>query len=108
MHKLKHLYNSNGTLLTKEELNHKYELHITDMTYISLINAIPNTWKLLMKNNYSTYANETRQKDEIIIGGKKYAIKELTNQILYWHLVNKIIKPPTAINWISEFPFLND
>jgi len=78
------------------------------MDYNSLLHAIPSSWKAIM-NNLNVPKNTYLSKDEIALENNIHKIESLTNDTVYWHMLSKIIKQPTAIDrWISRFPFLHD
>ena len=107
--KLKDLYKQTGSILSRNELNHKYGLSVKCMTYNSLMHAIPDKWKKAMMEDFRIGVMGMEDVKEIILGDKSYDIEELTSGTLYWHLMAVITKQPTSIeHWISEFPFLND
>ena len=60
-------------------------------------------------NNLNVPKNTYLSKDEIALENNIHKIESLTNDTVYWHMLSKIIKQPTAIDrWISQFPFLHD
>lgn len=110
-HGIKHLqdlYHDALGLLGPDALSRKFNLHINKMAYNSLIHAIPSKWKHVMLNN--NHGEKMKDDDlTITVNGERIGIESVKSHMLYWHLVNKITKPPTAIDkWVSEFVFLND
>lgn len=107
---LKDIIHATGIFLTKEQLRAKYKIDIQAMSYNSLIHAIPQNWKKVLKERKNELiCNSTESSNLIYIADKQYNMHTLTNKTIYWHLLNRFTKQPTAIDkWISEFPFLND
>ena len=109
---IKDIIYTNGTILSLEDLYDRYKIKTDFLTLYSLVHAIPKKWR-----NYLTHETtinvptNTDSTAEIIIriNGQIYPINNLTSKIIYWILIDRIKKPPAAIDkWMSEFPFLND
>ena len=116
---IKDIINNDGTILTIDELQTKFNFKPDPMLYNSLIKAIPSVWKSHLKSKTSSYKmnpnntepnNLDERKDWYFgIEGINYHISKLKSQTLYSLLISRIAKPPTCLDkWIDEFPFLND
>jgi hypothetical protein len=106
--RLKDIYN-HGDLMTKEQLSAKYNFNIDTLTYNGIIDAIPKQWRGFMTKYTAQNEYKDKLEDEVYITGKYIKISSLNNQMIYWHLLDRIIKPSTVLSkWMEEFPFLND
>ena len=78
------------------------------MPYNGLMQAVTNTWKRLMLDERHLEKSKDCE-PFIIVSDKRIDLVSVESYMLYWHFVNKIMKPPTSIDkWVSEFIFLND
>ena len=95
--------------MTREQLMVKYKLNVDTLTYNGIIDAIPKHWRACMTKYSAENEPKDKSDDEVYIADRRVKISTLSNQMLYWHLLDRIIKPPTALSkWMEEFPFLND
>jgi hypothetical protein len=101
---LGHIIHEDGRIMSKEELNNKYEIDVKYMDYLSLVSAIPKEWKLLLHGNLE---------DECVLNfipyvqlGHKHALfKNMKCKEIYWHIVNSLVVTPTAVyKWQEEYP----
>jgi hypothetical protein len=100
---VKDILSESGEILTLNELNESYKLNIGFMEYCSLKNSIPKEWIERLKNNKLSV--ETKEMEKSF---HEYVAK-LQSSKVYWKMIVKYIKTPTAIEqWISEFPFFDD
>lgn len=107
--RIKDLYNTNGGRMTKEQLSVKYNVSVDTLFYNGLINAIPIQWREIMTKYNEEDRLTEKANDDIYIQNKYVKISSLNNRMLYWHLLNRITKPPTVLSkWMDEYPFLND
>ena len=105
---LRDLYHDSGGLLAHDELGLKFNLRINQMSYNSLIQAIPKKWKEVMASEQNFVTLNTVE-PQITVNDKRMGLDSIKSYMLYWHFVNNLQKPPTAIDkWISECLFLND
>ena len=75
--KIRDIVDRNGTILTKDELQAKYNFTINIMDHNSLIHAIPKTWKRLIKDSLLNDENGTI----LHITGDK--IKDMDSKSIY-------------------------
>ena len=96
--------NAEGIMLSKGALEQKYGFQIPvidQMAYNGLIDPIPMAWR-----NNTCNKNDNLQ-NKYITGDFVFNIRKLTNRMVYENLLNRICKPPTAVEkWIDLYPFL--
>jgi hypothetical protein len=72
------LVDDNGQIMNKQKLEHKLQFQIKPLRYESLISAIPNEWKRILKHNQNLNSNYLVFRDPgIIINNMKRRITEL-------------------------------
>jgi hypothetical protein len=83
------LYDTNTEIMSIEQLSQKYCFRINTMSYNSLLQAIPKTWKQSMGTNKPR--REAKRPDTlVIIDNKKLCLESINSQMVYWHFINKI------------------
>ena len=107
------IININGSLMTLDELNAKYEMNINNLTYNTIISAIPKEWKVKLKTenyNFQNYDNNMNiDIPHMYIKSKQKNILELESKDINNELIARKIKPLTVIDtWLDIYPFLND
>ena len=91
------------------ELKQRTACEMSQMKYNSLISAIPNSWKGIIKENFMILDNTLRSSYEPYLKIKLILkpLSKITNKQIYLTLISKNIKTPTSIEtWINIFPFL--
>jgi hypothetical protein len=87
-----------------EELRNKYNCPNSALNYNALKDAIPQIWRKILKKQPITDTFNITQ-DEPTIKSHKLTIpfKNITNQTLYWIIINKIkTEPVTKTKWKTE------
>ena len=56
---MKHLLNQQGTFLTYQEFMQKYTIHVNFVNYLSIIDAIPVSWKKTVIDNKNDQKQDT-------------------------------------------------
>ena len=102
-----------GELLTHAEMRHKFQsVNIDTMKYNSLVSAIPQRWKSVLKSlpKPSVYENVEDQCVPKVYHKNQFTpITCLRNKDFYRILVDTYFKPPTAISkWCDLYPESND
>ena len=91
--------NSNGTIMTKEDLQNNINFVADQMEYNSLVSAIPDGWRQMIKNqSIPLKDNETY----IHLKGVRKNINEAKRRDFYKSLISRIKKLPTAIQKWTE------
>ena len=75
----------------------KRKFNVDDWSYISLVDAIPRDWKIILKSETDNRINRTATLEENIdytinIGERTLKIDKLTNKLIYNSLRNKVSK----------------
>ncbi len=95
--------NAEGIILSKGALEQKYDFQIDEMAYNCLIDAIPTAC-----GNNTCHKKDNLQ-NEYLVGGFVFDIRKLTNRMVYENLLNRLCKPPTAVEkWIDLYPLLGN
>jgi len=102
---VKYIYNNN-IILTKEQLEERYHIHIPDMKYNSLISALPKNWKKLL-SLCDNLNDPIVDRSETYIYPIQKDIKLVSNKDIYSCLIKTVALRPTAESkWIEYYPFL--
>ena len=87
-----------------EELCNKYNCPNSVLSYCALKDAIPQSWKKILKDQPIPSTTLVIQ-EPIMTKSKKIVIplKNITNQTLYWIMINKKqTEPVTKVKWMRE------
>ena len=98
--------NSNGTIMTKEDLQNKFNFVVGQMEYNSLVSAIPDGWRQTIKNQ-----SVPLKDNEIYIHlkGVRKNLNEAKCRDFYKSLISRIKKLPTAIQkWKEVYDIKED
>ena len=99
------LLDKNGKFHTLDEFNKMYNVGANFLEYLAVCKAIPKTWIICIR---SKETDGLKYIEDINVKRYNY-ITNTTSKLVYWDLINDIVKQPTAIqHWIEEFPFLHD
>ena len=94
----------NGNLLSYNQLIQKYGNHITFFNYISLLDAIPQKWRNLMKNNTILKINPIEETIFISLNKTETPVNILKSKQVYWFLNQQnIIKPNCIKKWFDKY-----
>ena len=97
------ILNINGTFLTSQEIENKYNLKCNALSYNSLKDAIPATWRKIVKTmNISVNCISFDEQIHLKVGKIYKPISLVTNKEIYWTFVNKIQEEPIIINKLSQ------
>ena len=104
--KVMHILDQNSKILNKDNLNLSLDTNLTQLSYNSIISAIPKEWKQKIKEIGTR--PENRSSDEIQINVDKLVpISNITSKKIYNELIRFRSKPPTSLkSWIELYPFL--
>ncbi len=91
------------------ELSNKYQFTVRQLQYMSLIDAIPSTWKFSYKKNViSCNTKLNKAKGKSIVGEMVDKVNCLKSATVYQILIQRLNIVPTAEEkWVEEFPALN-
>ena len=90
-----------GKVLSCNNLNEKFNIDLSIMSYNSLYSAIPRSWKTIVKN---TVRIEVDTSIMLSINNKKKCIEKITSKEIYWELVRKYgVKPKSCLKWESLY-----
>jgi hypothetical protein len=93
------LVDDTGQIMSKQNLEHQLQDQIKPLRYESLISAIPNEWKKLLKHNQNLNNNYLVFRDtSIIVNNIKRRITDLKAREIYWLLLKPIMERPTSEN----------
>jgi len=108
--RITHIIDRNNKLLTLPDFNAKFKINIPQWRYNSIISAIPQNWKSILKKE--AYKNTDSQEIEsnepyIRIGRTLKTLSKITSKEIYNTKLEKKTKLPTAIEtWVNIYPFL--
>jgi hypothetical protein len=110
IHIIHDLVTQQGDFLSLAEIETKYNLKGNFLTYNSLKDAIPKTWRVKLKTiNVAENAINNQELPYIEINKKKVNLQMITNKLIYWKLVNEIcVQPVTKDKWIKELKLDKD
>ena len=100
---IQHLIDDKRQVATKQYLDEKYDVTIPQMSYNSIVSAIPSNWKKEIENdpNIANYYVFNDYKIQLNETSKK--IIEFSTKDLYWHILSKKAKRPTSEeSWETE------
>ena len=104
------IIDDNGNFLSCQQLNHKLNISMPIMKYNSIIHAIPNRWKIILKQKVPhTELENQKLTDEphVNINNNQTPISNIKNKQIYQNVISTKVKEPTAIEkWIISYPFL--
>ena len=84
----------NGQILSRQELEEKYNLKVNDLEYIGIINAIPREWRVTLGVCGSIEMIDSKPHIEKLFKRKK------PNKEIYDYLIRKNLKRPIAfLTW---------
>ena len=110
--RIKDIINETNNFLSLELLKVKFNVKCNTLEYESVLHAIPEKWKEMMKKvarGKTNFGGKVSSDPCTGCGIQTICIKNLSNKKIYWCLVNEIIKQPIAIDkWLSQFVFLLD
>ena len=105
--KVNDLLNRNGNIMTFVEIQNSNYLNVNTPYINSLLYSIPREWKKKIQSMASKY--EERPHFNLKLNMKSVSIFKVTSSKIYWEIINRIIKKPTALDtWLDLFPFLED
>ena len=108
--KLKDIIDNNWKLITKHSLEQKLQNRISILRYMSIIKAIPISWKEKIKkvnDNLDIHTLVITEEPHIKIKNKFKILEKVTSKEIYMSLIKKITALPTSINtWVDTYPFL--
>ena len=103
--KINDLLNVNGKFMLPNDLKEKKNWKISILRINSLLSAIPRTW--IAKIEKSNFIYKEIPRATIMVRKCVKQISKLLSADIYWDLITKVTKPPTAIStWMDLFPFL--
>ena len=91
------LLNDKGAFMSYDELISYHNFYCHQLSYISLLDAIPPVWRRKLKQSY---IRERTLYDVpyLYIENSKKDIRSVTSKQLYWKLINKLKVEATCIN----------
>ena len=97
------LYTENGTCRSKIEIEQLSNRNIDQMQYNSIFNAIPKTWRVLLKNPDQQPTIIPLNESIIFkLNNKTINIQNVKCKDFYLALISTVTKPPTAISKWAE------
>jgi hypothetical protein len=85
------IINQDGSFLTHQQLEEKYNIKCNFLKYNTLKDAIPSTWRKMLKNKrIPENAVSLNEQIHINIGKTEKALCNLTNKDVYWVFINEI------------------
>jgi hypothetical protein len=102
------LLDKEGNVISKAEMEKKYDIRCKQLQYESLIHAIPKAWKIELKKHKGLNLNYHVIKQCMVVCGKTRVNHEAINtKTLYWHLVSTKSERPTSENkWAEKLEFI--
>ena len=93
-----------GKVLSRNNLNEKFDIDLSIMSYNSLYSAIPRLWKTVVKN---TERIEVNTNIMISVNKKEKLIEKISSKEIYWELVRKYrVKPKACLKWENLYDLL--
>lgn len=99
------IFDNTGTYISLNQLNGKFNIEMDVMTYNSLKDAIPRSWRKIVKNSHGIQVI-----DEIKVQVNKIEkkLESITSKELYWHFINNKYKRGTAMSkWEDIFDLVH-
>ena len=94
---IRHVVDDNGNILSKNELEMTYGCNIKQMSYNSLISALPKKWLMIIKNKDCTQYVPPNGEVQVRIDQRLRNIKDITCKDFYWTFVKRITATPKCI-----------
>ena len=91
-----HIFKTDGTVMTKVEIENKYNFTIKDMDYNSLVHAIPTEWKKLLKGKNAVMYIHADYCYKIHINKVAYNVSTLKCKDFYWEFVSSRSELPKS------------
>lgn len=104
---INNLFDGNGCIIGRAQLEARYDADIDIMLYNSVISAIPQSWKKLLKNvPLHVEALQHEEMPHISLNGRMYSIQLIYNKVVYWSFIRHKFTPPISIGtWQTKFSF---
>jgi hypothetical protein len=100
---LQQLLDEHGLLISKENLEKKYNMRCRGLQFEGLIHAIPNAWKKQLTNDNISSNIATNFKCNIKYKNEMREIGAINTCKLYWHLIEKQAERPTSEQkWLEK------
>ena len=81
-------------LMRKTELERTFSIVVDQMEYNSVVSAIPDRWRKLIKNQSVSFNDKEIY---VHLNGVKKSVDKLKCREIYRFLISKIKKQPTAV-----------
>ena len=99
------LLDDDGHFLELNVLSRKYDVTISTMSFNSIKDAIPKTWRKLVKQSSGININPVIT---VRIGNVNKKLPKLCTKDVYWEFVNRIVEQPTALYKWEEYYYWYD
>ena len=94
----------NGSFLSHHEICQKTKTNISQLYYMSLIDAIPSEWRKMLKSQRVIPMQPHMEDVFININKQIKPIAIQSSRAIYWHFMSKNIVHPTCIkNWSEKY-----
>ena len=101
------ILDDNGDILKRSLLNERLSSNISQMTYNSLLSAIPKEWKRKLKEKSVNMTDKLTDSIKLKCNDVFISLDKITSKKMYNELIQRLVVPPIAIeNWIDIYPFL--
>ena len=97
-----HILGEGGNILSKEQLENKYDITISQMNYNSLVHAIPASWKILAKNT-CRYSVLPTMNTKLYINNILKDISVLYCKDFYWEFISLVSSTPRCEEKWSKY-----
>ena len=98
------LLHENGNILSREEIQRKFNLRINFLEYLSITHSIPQTWKTMLKSE-NIRNLEFPDAPMLLITDKMIKLNDVKTTDIYWSLINSKRTEPAAITkWTHIYP----
>ena len=105
--KVRHILDQNCKILNKDILNLSLDTKLTQLSYNSIISAIPKEWRQKIKEIGTRPENRSSDEIQIKVDNELVPVSNITSKKIYNELIRFRSKPPTSlISWIELYPFL--
>ena len=94
------LITEDGLLVSYEEFCLKFGNSLSPFQFMSVIDAIPNKWRLMLKE-YPISMN-VEKSNQCFINNKLINVEDIISKDVYWYLISQELYEPTCIQSWSE------
>jgi len=103
---VKNIFDENGNIVSRHVLENKYNFHIKQMEYNSLIDAVPMEWKKCVKGKPVDSSIKLKN-DMVCVKGQWKTILKTQCKDFYWEFVSRLAQAPTAEQKWNKYMYID-